>query len=73
MRSFIASFTFLGVSMKFICVDELGVVSKESKTFPEVLRILRGGEFCMHGIISITKGALSGWRQFLAAESPLKL
>ena len=47
------SFAFLGLSVKFICVDKLGVVSEESKIFSEVLRILMGGEFCIYGIISI--------------------
>ena len=52
MRSFIASFTFLGVSIKFICVDELGVVSKESKTFPEVLRSYAAESFvCMESYL----------------------
>ena len=39
----LASFVFLGVSIKFICVDKLRVVSKESKIFSEVSRILLGG------------------------------
>ena len=47
------SFAFLGVSIKFICVDKLGVFSKESKTFSEVSRILLGGKFCMYGMISV--------------------
>ena len=49
----LASFAFLGVSIKFIYVHKLGVVSKESKMFSEVSRILLGGEFCMNGIVSI--------------------
>ena len=47
------SFAFLGASIKFICVDKLGVFSKESKTFSEVSRILLGGKFCMYGMISV--------------------
>ena len=47
------SFAFLGVSIKFICVDRLGVFSKESKTFSEVSRILLGGKFCMYAMISV--------------------
>ena len=49
----LVSFAFLGVSIKFICVDKLGFISKESKIFSEVSRILLGGEFCMYGIIFI--------------------
>ena len=49
----LASFASLGVYIKFIRVDKLGVVSKESKMLSEVSRILLGGEFCMYGIISI--------------------
>ena len=44
---------FLGVSIKFISVDQLGVVSKEFKIFSKVSRMLPGGGFCMYGIISI--------------------
>ena len=46
-------FAFLVVSIKFLCIDKVGIVSKESKTFSEVLRILPGGEFYMYGVISI--------------------
>ena len=49
----LVSFAFLGVSIKFICVDKLGFISKESKIFSEVSRFLLGGEFCMYGIIFI--------------------
>ena len=49
----LASFAFLGVSFKFICVGKLGVVSKQSKNFSEVLRILLAEEICIYGIISI--------------------
>ena len=49
----LTSFAFLGVSVKFICVDQLGVVSKEFKIFSKVSRILLGGGYCMYGIISI--------------------
>ena len=49
----LALFAFLGVSIKFIYTDQLGVVSKEFKMFSEVSRILLGGEFYMYGIISI--------------------
>ena len=50
----LALFAFLGVSIKFIYTGKLGAVSKESKMFSEVSRILLGGEFYMYGIISIT-------------------
>ena len=67
----IASFAFLGVSMKFICVNKLRVVSKESKIFSEVSRILLGGEFCMYGIISIID--ISIVSSFKKNESLLRL
>ena len=67
----LALLAFLGVAIKFICVDKLGVVSKEFKMFPEVSRILLGGEFCMYGIISITD--ISMVSSFKKNESLLRL
>ena len=43
----LASFDNLGISVEFACVDKLGVASKESNRFSEVLRILLDRKFCM--------------------------
>ena len=67
----LASFAFLGVSVQFICVGKLGVVSKVSKMFSEVSRILLGGEFCMYGIIPIID--ISMVSSFKKNESLLQL
>ena len=48
----LASFVFLGVSIRFTGEYKLGFVLQESEQFSEVWRILLGGEF-VHGIISI--------------------
>ena len=49
----LASFAFLGVSIKFTCVDKLGITSKQPKRFSEASIILLDGEFCIYGM-SIT-------------------
>ena len=67
----LASFAFLGVSIKFVCVDKLGIVSKEFKMSSEVSRILLGGEFFMYGITSIID--ISMVPSFKKNESLLRL
>ena len=62
----LASFAFL-----VVYVGKLGVVSKESKMFSEVSRILLGGEFCMYRIISIID--ISMVSPFKKNESLLRL